>query len=138
MFNLASHYRFDEKTDKPVCVLNVIETENDQEMNGSCFEMTDKSLQNLLQREKDYELCAVQIQHYFAQEAPATAYYFQARNYQPYEYLANSDKQRHYLNLCLLGSTKYGKRFVDDFKNSTSFWGIDCKQKLAAIWKGEY
>ena len=137
VFNLASHYRFDETTQNAVCVLNVEAADPQYVMNGSCFEMDKKSLQQLLQRESGYEFCRVQARHYDRQQDTFTAYYFHAKNFQPYRYLSNSTAQRHYLDLCLQGSAVFGPAFVEDFKRSTSFWEIECEQQ-EAIWNGEY
>ena len=138
VFNLASHYRFDAMTQKAVCVLNVAEAESQLELNGSCFEMDNQALQQLLHRESGYELCAIQARHYNCQQDEFTAYYFHAKDFQPYTYLSNSAAQRHYLDLCLQGSKIFGSAFVEDFKRTTSFWGIESEQQQQAIWNGEY
>lgn len=138
VFNLASTYRFDEQQQAPVCVLSAEADAADSVMNGICFEMDEISLDNLLRRESGYDFVRIQAHHYHDRKDIFEAYYFRAKAAEPYRYLANSDAQRHYLRLCLSGSAEFGTSFVEDFKRSTSFWGIDCEQTLSAIWQGDY
>jgi cation transport regulator ChaC len=138
VFNLASHYRFDERSQQAVCVLNVETTDPQTVMNGCCFEMDKKSLEQLLRRENGYEFCHIEARHFERPQETFNAYYFHAKNFQPYRYLSNSKAQQHYLDLCLQGSAIFGTEFVTAFKRSTSFWGIESKQHLDAVWNGEY
>ena len=138
VFNLASTYRFDDGHNAPVCVLNAETCRPASIMNGTCFEMDEISLDNLLQRESGYDFCRIEAHHYHNEHDRFNAYYFRAKASKPYEFLPNSKAQKHYLDLCLSGSQVFGQEFADDFKNSTSFWGIDCEHKLKAIWKGHY
>ena len=138
VFNLASHYRFDPESNCPVCVLNIAEADAESVLNGSCFEMDEESLDNLLQREKGYDFCKIKAYHYEDKGQAFDAYYFRAQQFTPYKYLAKSSVQLHYLNLCLHGSREYGDDFIADFKSSTAFWGIDSEQELTAIWSGNY
>lgn len=138
VFNLASHNRYDDVSKQPVCVLNIETAEQENFMNGSCFDMQESSLQHLLQREHGYELCAIQAHHYHKPQQKFGAYIFHAKDFKPYSYLSNSSAQRHYMNLCLQGSQAFGPDFVDDFKRSTSFWGISCQKQQQAIWIGRY
>ena len=138
VFNLESKYRFDPHYNSPVCVLNVTATADHCALNGTCFEMDAVSLDNLLKREKGYDFCRIEAHHFDDDSQFFNAYYFRAHDYTPYKYLANSKSQRHYLELCLNGSKNYGENFFEDFKSSTSFWGIDCEHELAAIWEGNY
>ncbi len=138
VFNLASTYRFDAECNSPVCVLNIAETDAVSVLNGTCFEMDEVSLGNILQREQGYDFCKIKVHHYDDEKQIFDAYYFRAHQFTPYQYLPKSSVQQHYLNLCLNGCKIYGDKFIEDFKNSTAFWGIECKYKLAAIWSGGY
>ena len=138
VFNLASRYRYDETQQVPICVLNAEPADPEQCMNGSCFEMDNVSLKNLLQRESGYEFCEISAHHYHDEQHTFQAYFFRAENFEPYQYVSNSTVQKHYLDLCLAGSKVFGKEFVEDFKNSTSFWGVDCEIRQQSIWQGDY
>jgi len=138
VFNLQSNYRFDPEYNSSVCVLNIAEANAECVLNGTCFEMDEVSLDNILEREKGYDFCKIKVHHYNDDVQAFEAYYFRAHQFTPYKYLSNSSVQRHYLNLCLQGSLAYGNDFHEDFKNSTAFWGIENEQELTAIWSGDY
>lgn len=138
VFNLASTYRFDSEHNSPICVLNIAETDAEIALNGTCFEMDEVSLNNILQREKGYDFCKIKAHHYDDEKLIFDAYYFRAHRFEPYQYLSKSSVQQHYLNLCLKGSGVYGEKFIEDFKNSTTFWGIESEHELADIWSGSY
>lgn len=138
VFNLASSYRFDHETQAPVCVLNAEADHPDSAMNGTCFEMDENSLHRLLERESSYDFLRIQAHRYQVRNSMFEAFYFRAKPANPYPYLANSTAQRHYLQLCLQGCAIFGQQFVADFKQSTSFWGIECRQTHSAIWEGKY
>lgn len=138
VFNLASSYRYDDAQNTPVCVLNAEKGHQRQFMNGACFEMDEVSLNNLLQRESGYEFCEISAHHYHDEKSTFQAYVFRAKNFQPYQFLSNSKQQKHYLDLCLTESKAFGEDFLEDFKRTTSFWGIDCKIRQKSIWFGEY
>lgn len=138
VFNLASTYRYDDEQQAPVCVLSAEACESDRRLNGICFDMDDASLGNLLERESGYDFCRIEAHHYGNPDDGFEAYYFRAKPSEPYRFLQNSTSQRHYLNLCLTGCEVFGAQFVEDFKRSTEFWGIDCEQTLDVIWTGDY
>jgi len=138
VFNLASTYRFEPKHNSPVCVLNIAETDAESALNGTCFEMDEVSLDNILQREKGYDFCKIKACHYDDEKQTFDAYYFRAHLFAPYKFLPKSSVQQHYLNLCLNGGSEYGDKFIEDFKRSTAFWGIESEHELAAIWSGDY
>ena len=138
VFNLASTYRFDPEHNSPVCVLNITETDAESALNGTCFEMDEVSLNNILQREKGYDFCKIKAHHYHDEKQTFDAYYFRAHQFTPYKYLPRSSVQQHYLDLCLNGSSEYGDKFIEDFKSSTAFWGIKNEYEVAAIWSGNY
>ncbi|MGR9054032.1 MAG: gamma-glutamylcyclotransferase family protein [Gammaproteobacteria bacterium] len=138
VFNLASYHRFDTLHQVPVCVLNAEASTPENRLNGACFEMDETSLDNLLEREKEYRFEPIQICHYHDESIRFDAYYFCAKDFQPYRFLASSAEQKHYLQLCLDGSAVFGRCFLEDFKQSTSFWGIDSESDRQAIWDGIY
>ena len=133
VFNLASHHRYDERHKQPVCVLNVEQTSAHQALNGACFEMNEASLHNLLHRESGYEFSKINAHHYHDENQVFQAYIFRAIDFHPYRYLVNSTAQKEYLELCLNGCNVFGSKFVEDFKQSTTFWDIDCVIQQAAI-----
>ena len=138
VFNLQSNYRFDPEHNSPVCVLNIAEANADCLLNGTCFEMDEVFLDNILEREKGYDFCRLKAYDYTEEGQAFEAYYFRAKQFTPYLYLSKSSVQQHYLNLCLQGSREYGDDFLADFKSSTAFWGIESEQELTAIWSGDY
>ena len=138
VFNLASQHRYDGQHKQPVCVLNVEQTTAHHALNGTCFEMNEDSLQNLLHREKGYEFNKIRAYHYHDEKQIFQAHIFRAKDFYPYRYLDNSNLQKEYLDLCLNGCDVFGAKFVEDFKKSTYFWGIDCEIQQDAIWKGKY
>ncbi|WP_442497804.1 gamma-glutamylcyclotransferase family protein [Methylobacter sp. sgz302048] len=137
VFNLASTYRYDEQHQAAVCVLNAEDAEPEQVMNGTCFEMDEQSLDRLLEREKGYDFCRITACHYHDEADIFDAYYFKARDFEPYRYLSASKAQAHYLNLCLSGCAVFGQPFVDDFIGSTSFWDVD-EEGQKSIWQGHF
>ena len=138
VFNLASHHRICVELNAPVCVLNVEQCASEQVMNGTCFEMEAESFDALLERERIYSLHDVRVHHYYDEKDSHEAKLFWARKHEPYAYLSNSEEQNSYLNLCLQGCAVYGQRFIDDFKSSTSFWGMPMMDNQAKIWQGGY
>ncbi|MGR9116545.1 MAG: gamma-glutamylcyclotransferase family protein [Gammaproteobacteria bacterium] len=138
VFNLASTYRYDPLHRAPICVLNAEPAAPDTQMNGTCFEMDETSLQNLLKRESGYHFKPIEVSHYDDENTRFHAHYFTAKAFQPYRYLSSSAEQRHYLNLCLTGGAIYGRQFIEDFKRTTIFWGIDNEIDLQAIWRGVF
>ncbi len=138
VFNLASQHRYDADHQRPVCVVNAEDASPESTVNGACFEMRESSLKNLLHRESGYQFRPIEITHYHDRERVYQAYFFQARQFQPYRFLAGSSVQKHYLNLCLQGCAAIGQEFVDDFIASTAFWGIDTAAQKQAIWRGDF
>ncbi len=138
VFNLASQHRYDADHQRPVCVVNAGDASPDSSINGTCFEMQESSLKNLLHRESGYQFRAIEVTHYLDRDRVYRAYFFQAQQFQPYRYLAGSSVQKHYLNLCLQGCAAIGPEFVEDFIASTSFWDIDTAVQKHAIWRGEF
>lgn len=138
VFNLASSYRYDDTHKAPVCVLNAEPAEPHQFMNGACFEMDEVSLNCLLKREGGYEFCEISAHHYHDETNTFQAHVFRAKDFEPYQYLSKSKQQKHYLDLCLKGSKVFGEAFLEDFKKTTFFWGIDCEIMKQSIWFGDY
>ncbi len=138
IFNFASHYRFCSENQSPVCVLNLQEAVSDSVLNGICFEMDGSSFDALMCRERIYQMHAVTVYRYNDEGPHRSANVFWAKNHELFRFLTNSSAQMHYLNLCIYGCKSFGSRFLDDFKNSTVFWGIDSDQEIDRIWQGKY
>ncbi len=134
IFDLIAKWRFDEKTGKPICILNVQETYQSKFINGMCFDMTEASFDALLLREKGYDLVEKEVESYFDANKKSQALFFMASDYTPYPYTLDSKIQHKYLNHCILGCQKYGKGFIDDFINSTEFYGIKAEDYHNKIW----
>ena len=138
VFNLASHYRYCSDRKAPICVLNLTAVSTDTAMNGICFEMDHRSFDALIGREQIYEMHDVEIVEYHNPASVHAAKLFWAKHHQPYRYLQDSEAQWHYLNLCLTGCMAYGQQFVDEFKVTTEYWGIESGNDEDRIWRGVY
>ena len=138
MFNLASTYRYDQRQQAPVCVLNAEAAAHDTVLNGTCFDIDAGELPALLERERGYLFKPLEVCHYHDESVRFSAYYFSAQDFPPYRFLASSPEQTHYLQVCLDGSTVYGPEFTEAFKRTTGFWDIDSNRDLQAIWRGEF
>jgi len=138
VFNLASHYRYCSDRRVPVCVLNLTAVSTDAAINGVCFEMNHRSFDALISREQIYEMHDVEVVEYHNSASVHAAKLFWAKHRQSYKYLRDSAAQRHYMNLCLTGCEAYGQQFVDEFKVSTEFWGINSGHDEDRIWRGVY
>lgn len=138
VFNLASHIRYCSDRRAPVCVLNLTAISSNIAMNGTCFEMDNRSFEALIRREQIYQMYDVQVVEYHDPACVYAAKLFWAKHHQSYRYLRDSENQRHYLNLCLAGCGAYGQQFVDDFKGTTEFWGIRSSHDENRIWQGVY
>jgi cation transport regulator ChaC len=137
IFNLASHYRYCPERRSPVCVLNLEPAEADSVLNGVCFEMDQSAFAALTSREQIYQMHEVTVHRYNGDGPHELASVFWAKDHKLFRYLTDSDAQKHYLNLCISGGEAFGPRFLEDFKRSTCFWGIDSKD-TDRIWRGTY
>lgn len=135
VFDLVSTYRFDPQTGIPICVLNLHRASSSDFVNGISFEMDDSSFDDLLEREKAYELVESNIYDYYDSNIFCKANFFISIDYDPYSYLLDSELQQHYLSLCLQGCYKYGDNFIEDFKKTTFFFGVEYSQYQELIWK---
>lgn len=138
VFNLASHYRYCPAIDKPVCVLNLKQSDPDFQLNGICFEMDESSFDALMSREQIYEMHEVGIRHFDNDEPLPSAKLFWAKNHEMYRYLSNSHAQSHYLDLCIRGCERFGPQFLNEFRMSTEFWSIDSDEDIKQIWQGNF
>ena len=138
VFNLASHYRYCPDRQSPVCVLNLQRAGPGTMLNGVCFEMSEASFAALIDREQLYEMHEVVVHRYDDAGSPQVANLFWARNHEYFSYLSDSRAQRHYLELCLSGCKEFGPGFIEDFKDSTDFWGVESDAVLERIWNGSY
>lgn len=134
VFNLASHYRFDSELDNiPVCVLTLERTSNSNFVNGICFDMEKTSFDDLLERERTYDLVESVVEHYELAES-YQAYFFISKEHEQYPYILNSNLQHSYLELCISGCLKYGSQYLEDFKKSTHFFNITDSDCERLIW----
>lgn len=138
VFNLASHERFCPAKQNPVCVLNLEQADSETALNGLCFEMDGSSFDALIRREQIYQMHEVTVSHYDDGRPNQFARLFWAKDHDLYRYLAGSDAQKHYLNLCIRGCEKFGTQFLNDFKTSTVFWGVNSEAKIQRIWRGDF
>jgi cation transport regulator ChaC len=138
VFNLASHYRFCTRKQSPVCVLNLERADSDSVLNGLCFEMDGSTFAALKSREQIYQMHEVAVHRYNGDGPPQSANLFWARDHELFRYLSDSEAQRHYLDLCITGCQVFGSHFLNDFKMSTGFWGIDSEEEIGRIWQGKY
>ena len=138
IFNLASHYRFCPDKQMPVCVLNLEAADDQTALNGICFEMSESSFVALIDREQNYDMHEVTVHGYDGTGPTHTANLFWAKGHGLFSYLRDSAAQRHYLELCLSGCREFGPDFVDDFKRSTRFWGVEGEESTRRIWDGSY
>lgn len=134
MFDLIAQWRFDERTGEPICILNVQKTDDSRALNGMCFDMSEAAFEDLLLREKGYDLVEKEVECYKDAGEKSQAFFFMARDYTPYPYKLDSKIQQKYLNHCISGCQKYGKGFIDDFIKSTEFYGIDKADYHKKIW----
>lgn len=135
IFNLKSTYRFDPDKSFPISVLNLYVTSKTEYVNGICFDMDNRSFDELMEREKGYELLEKKVLDYNNKDTCYDAKCFIAEGYEPYPYLVGSKLQADYLALCLEGCLKYGQKYLDDFKMSTEFYGVDSANYGELVWK---
>lgn len=134
VFDFTSTYRFT-RTKKPVCVLNLKKVADTYALNGICFDMDKSSFDELLEREDTYDLVKVKSYYYENQLKYKDAYFFITSNYPKYKYLLDSETQDDYLHICLRGASQYGKDFLQDFKETTEFYGIEESDYSDKVWK---
>jgi len=133
-FNVISTYRFDPKSGAPICVLNLKKTDNNAFLNGVCFEMNDMSFGQLLVREKGYDMIAQDLYEYGSDNFLCEGSFFISTRNRPYPFMLDSSLQFDYLSTCIEGCRRYGKEFVDDFKKTTSFFGLDKTTYDSLVW----
>ncbi len=133
IFDLESTYRFDPITNLPICVLNLEPAHTSTYVNGVCFDMTEASFEELLEREKAYELITVDAFHYFKDEQ-YQAKCFISSGHERYPYSISSDLQLEYLRICAEGCGYFGNNFLNEFKKTTFFNGIRQEQYDKIIW----
>jgi cation transport regulator ChaC len=134
VFNLESTYRFDPLTNIPICVLNIESSYSLDFVNGICFDMDYQSFDDLLEREKAYDLIEAVVYEYFDDSKNYEAYFFVSKDSEKYPYRLESDLQLDYLEICIEGCSDYGQEFLEDFKRSTHFFGVDSDKYENLIW----
>lgn len=133
IFDLESTYRFDPITNLPISVLNLEAASSFDYVNGICFDMDDQSFEDLLEREKAYNLLETTVVDYFKPQ-DHKAHFFISSNYEKYPYQLGSNLQLRYLEICAEGCSIYGNQFFEDFMNSTHFFGVDIDKYNELIW----
>jgi cation transport regulator ChaC len=133
VFDLESTYRFDPETALPICVLNLEPANIDSYINGICFDMTQESFEELLEREKAYQLIEIDAFHYFTGDH-FRANCFVSSDYKKYPYVISSELQLDYLRICAEGCSTFGEAFLTEFKRTTSFHGISEDDYYTCIW----
>ena len=134
VFNLESTYRFDPVTNTPICVLNLETSSSFDFVNGICFDMDNQSFDALLEREKAYSLIQATVSDYFDGNINYQSYFFVSKDAERYPYQLESELQLDYLAICVDGCHNYGQGFLDDFKRSTYFFGVDNNKYEELIW----
>lgn len=134
VFNLESTYRFDSVTGIPICALNLETVSSSDFVNGTCFDMDHDSFDSLLEREKAYDLVEETVYDYFDNNTKYKALFFMSTRNNNYPYQIKSELQADYLKICVESCYKYGEDFLDEFKRSTHFLGIDNTQYEKLIW----
>lgn len=117
VFNFSSSTRFSEIDGIPCAVLNAEKSEWNQYINGIIFELNEKFLNELLERENGYEMVQVEVEEYEGKKH--LAYFFRGLHFEAHPYQENSKKQKEYLEICYKGCRDFGEEFLKDFKNTT-------------------
>jgi cation transport regulator ChaC len=131
MFDLESTYRFDPINNTPICVLNVEKSSSLLDyVNGICFEMDDKSFEDLLEREKAYSLVEATVNDYKEEYKTYNAHFFVSTNYKKYPYQILSELQLEYLKICVEGCRDHGQKFLEDFRKSTNFFDVNDEEMI--------
>ncbi len=112
VFNVKSQTRED------ACVLNIEKSEWNQYINGVCFEMCDKYFEELLKREKEYELVQIEIEN-LEDKSCHKAFVFRIPHFETYDFQFESLNQKEYVDICLNGCKNFGEEFLKEFKETT-------------------
>ena len=116
IFETASTTRFD-KDNTPAAVLNITE-HNEAKINGVCFHVEQDYFDELLEREKAYELREVVVETCDTGEK-MKAFVFVDKMKQKQNFLFDEETQIDYLNICLEGARQFGEEFYRMFLEST-------------------
>lgn len=116
IFETKSSTRFT-KDNIAVCALNIKEDFNHQ-INGVCFEVSDKYFDDLLKREGAYNLKEIIVECFKTSEK-IKAYVFVDNSKEKQEFLFEEPQQLDYLKICLDGANKFGDEFYEMFLKST-------------------
>jgi hypothetical protein len=98
------------------------------------FDMDDQSFDALLEREKAYDLIEAVVCEYFDDSKNHKSYFFVSTDSEKYPYQLESDLQLDYLEICAEGCHNYGQEFLEDFRRSTHFFGVDSNKYKNLIW----
>lgn len=104
---------------EPFCALDIhLSTDKNQQVNGVCFEVSERYFENLLIREQEYELIQTEGFDFFTDKTLGTVFAFSA-NKRNGHYYDSSKAQQRYLEVCLQGAKDFGEDFYEEFLAST-------------------
>ncbi len=118
VFNVPAANRFCSQTHKPCAVLNAEKSEWNEYINGVCIEVPKDDFSDLLEREKNYELVQIDIEH-FKENKTQRVFMFRSLHFESYDYIWNSIEQEEYLEICEEGCKKFGEEFLKEFRKTT-------------------
>ena len=102
----------------PMCAVDVNTGQQTDIVNGICFSMTDDYFEDLLKREKEYNLIETNIYCFKSHKKISEGYVFSAeKNNGSYNFGCYA--QDEYLKLCLKGAKEFGENFYQSFLETT-------------------
>lgn len=121
VFDFKSPYRHNKETNIFSCVLNIKKDVN-YSVNGILATIPDNDLEDLLYRERGYNMSSICLEDDKASNA------FIAIDYKPYEYIFNDPIQKEYLSICINAAKSFGDDFLENFINTTFIEGKTIKE----------
>lgn len=115
VFDLKSVKHLYEPWDTDVAVLNVGKCKG-AKFNAVIHEVTNRQIQNLLKREKTYELTKVKYSNYDNPKTGGDAFLFVGMEQFIYK---NLNPRTHYFHLCRKGAYSISKKFGEDWDKTT-------------------
>ncbi len=128
VFNFPSHSRLSELDQTPCAVLNIDKSDLDHELNGIVFEVSHLDFEDILEREKGYELVRIEVEDFYNSNSKFFAFMFRAKHFDAHNFQHNSKKQYEYLNWCLNAAKEHGEDFFNNFIESTYLGDLTLKK----------
>lgn len=100
-----------------IWAMNVTPTGKGGRVNGIIFDIEDRYLPALMDREQGYQIIATDAYDYLT-HAPTQVQLFSAQKHVA-EFSFQSEAQHYYLNLCVEGAKSLGEDFYDEFLRTT-------------------